>query len=225
MIARSNRRTSQHTRKLIRSFVLIVAVVIILVGFRLIEEIGPERAPGDRFTVVRVLDGDTVELLGGDKLRLLGVDTPERDEPLYHEARAFLENLVLGRAVRLEYGGARRDRYGRLLAFVWTDTLLVNRAILENGLGYLYVFDDSPVHSAEFRSMLDAQKSAIGAKVGLMGLAREPEPYYAAAQSSHRFHRPGCRSIANSSPERARRFATREEALAVGLSPCRNCRP
>lgn len=224
MTSRRLSRSSSIRRLAARAGIVLV-VIILLVAFRMVQEIGPERTPSDRFTVVRVLDGDTVELLGGDKLRLLGVDTPERDEQLYDRATDFLEHLVLGKQVRLEYGGARRDRYGRLLAFAYVDTILVNRAILENGLGYLYVFDDSPIDSPEFASMLAAQRSAIDRRLGLMGLDREPEPYYVASQSSFRFHRPGCRSADNYSPERWRRFGSREEALREGLSPCRSCRP
>ncbi|MDX9858314.1 MAG: thermonuclease family protein [candidate division Zixibacteria bacterium] len=218
-------KLSPSGRRFLRRLAVVVIVVVILVGFRLVQEIGPEREPEARFTAVRVLDGDTIELAGGDLVRLLGVDTPERDEPLFDEARMFVERLVLGRQLRLEFGESRRDRYGRLLAFAYADTVFVNRAIIENGLGYLYLFDDSPSDRAELRAMMAAQQIAIRDRAGLLGLDRAQEPYYIASQSSYRFHRPGCRSAASIAPERTRRFATREEALAAGLSPCRNCRP
>ena len=219
-----SKRSRSKSRRLLPTSLLIL-LIIALVAFRLAEDIGPERTPGDRFVVVRVLDGDTIELAGGDIVRLLAVDTPEKDEPLYDEATRFLERLVLGKAVQIEYAGARRDRYGRLLGYVFVDTLLVNRAIITNGLGYLYLFDDTPIESPEIRSMLAAQQTAIDARVGLMGLPRQAEPIYLASPRGFRFHRPACRSLTSKEPGYYREFTSRVEALGEGLSPCRNCSP
>jgi endonuclease YncB( thermonuclease family) len=225
MTARARRTGRSRSTKLWRTG-LVVGIIVLLVGFRLVEQIGPERHPDDRFTVVRVIDGDTVELLGGDRLRLLGVDTPERDEPLFDEARQFLVELALGRSLELEFAGSRRDRYGRLLAFAYVDdSVLVNKVIIENGLGYLYLFRDSPTDHPAFAAMMQAQRAALDRSLGVMAPVAEPEPYYVASQSSFRFHRPGCRSAETYTPDRWRRFGSREEALREGLSPCRNCRP
>ena len=58
-------RTQGRVKKRIWQAGLILTVVILLVGFRLVEQIGFERHPDDRFIIVRVIDGDTVELAGG----------------------------------------------------------------------------------------------------------------------------------------------------------------
>ncbi|HYO40073.1 MAG TPA: thermonuclease family protein [Nocardioidaceae bacterium] len=71
-----------------------------------------------RFVVARVVDGDTVELVGGQDVRIVGVDTPERGDCGYDEATAAMERLVLGRRVRLTVSDEDRDRYGRLLRYV-----------------------------------------------------------------------------------------------------------
>lgn len=81
--------------------------------------------------VVRVIDGDTLEVLLGDgakeKVRYIGVDTPEAKHPRVgvecfgRQASAFNESLVLGRTVWLELDVQRRDKYRRLLAYVWLD--------------------------------------------------------------------------------------------------------
>ncbi len=203
-------------------FILAVAIA----GFRLVETVGPERSPGDRFVVNRVLDGDTVELLGGDRLRLRGIDTPEKGEPLYDEATKFLRNLTLGKTISLEYGSVRRDRYGRLLAFVFVDdTLLVNRAILAAGLANLYLFKDTPMKHPAITAMFEAQWSAIDSRLGLMGLPREVESVYLASKGSYRFHRPLCRSLRPENLDQYAQFDFRRQALYEGLSPCRNCKP
>jgi endonuclease YncB( thermonuclease family) len=221
-MARSARRKK---RSWLASTVLVVAVACVILLVRLVEEIGPERGPEERFRVVRVIDGDTVELLGGDKLRLLAVDTPERGEPLYDEAVEFLKRHALDRVGEITYGAQRRDRYGRMLGYLLIDTIHINRAILDSGFGCLYLFKDNELESAEVAAMLAAQGRAIDARRGIWGIEHEPEPEYVATAGSFRFHRPGCRSVAERKPGRFRTFATREEALKEGLSPCRNCKP
>ncbi len=73
--------------------------------------------------VLRVIDGDTVELpFGGvdENVRLIGIDTPEtypETEPYGPEASAFTEALLSGQEVYVEIGVEERDRYGRVLAY------------------------------------------------------------------------------------------------------------
>lgn len=97
------------TRKRLTGVAVVFVVAVLILVIRLVEEIGPERQPLDRFLVKRVLDGDTVELLGGDRLRLLAIDTPERGQPLYNEAVRFLDSVSIGRTAEIEFAGRRRD--------------------------------------------------------------------------------------------------------------------
>lgn len=106
-------------------------------------------------TVVHLVDGDTldVEIDGhAERVRLLGVDTPEsvaRDRPnecYGAEASARLAELVpVGTAVHLERDRVARDRYGRLLAYVWRvdDGVLVNLALVEGGFADAVTFGDN----------------------------------------------------------------------------------
>jgi micrococcal nuclease len=70
-------------------------------------------------TVLRVIDGDTLELVGGERVRLIGVDAPEPGRPGALEATHFVRERVEGRTVWLEADGANRDRFGRLRRYVW----------------------------------------------------------------------------------------------------------
>lgn len=101
---------------------------------------------GEQATVLRVIDGDTVDVdLQGERtrVRLLNVDTPETKHPnkmvecLGPEATAFLEDLLPeGTVVGLEYDHERTDKYGRTLAGVYlADDRLVNAEIAREGLG------------------------------------------------------------------------------------------
>ena len=162
---------------------------------------------------------------GGDRVRLLAIDTPERDEPFYDEAKHELAQVTLGKSVRLEYVDNRRDRYGRLLGYAYVDSFFVNKIILENGLGYLYLFEDDDLSNPLNRELLQAQRSAMDRHVGVWSLVKVKEEYYLAKDGSFRLHRPGCQAVAVLKQGHYRTFKTREEGLREGLSPCRICKP
>ncbi|HEX8073523.1 MAG TPA: thermonuclease family protein [Thermoleophilaceae bacterium] len=89
--------------------------------------------------VQRVVDGDTVRLAGLGGVRLIGIDTPEVHggsiECFGPEASAFAQALLpRGTEIRYRVGRRARDRYGRLLAYVWlADGRMVNRLLAERG--------------------------------------------------------------------------------------------
>jgi len=114
--------------------------------------VGPAAAEGHREPVwaycLRVFDGDTIEVLMGrqrERVRLIGVDAPEVNrpgrpgEPFGREAAAFAESLMHHEKLRLEFDEERRDRHGRLLAYVYLeDGLFVNAELIR--LGYAEVY-------------------------------------------------------------------------------------
>lgn len=215
---------SKRRKKAVR-WVGLIVLVLLIVTIRLVEDIGYDVKPTDRFVVTKVIDGDTVELLGGDRVRLLSIDTPEKGELFYDEAKQLLEDLVLGKAARVEFANRRRDRYGRLLGYLYVDTLFVNKIIIDSGLGYLYLFKDTDLKRSETSRLLTAQKIALQAKIGVWSLRKKIENFYIAKDNSFRFHRPGCYSVRQLKEGRYRTFETREEGFLEGLSPCRNCKP
>jgi micrococcal nuclease len=82
------------------------------------------------FPVASVVDGDTIRIMtanGEEVIRLIGVDTPETvhptrgEEPFGREASDFTKQLLEGRSVYLEFDIEQRDRFGRLLAYVYID--------------------------------------------------------------------------------------------------------
>lgn len=99
---------------------------------------------GDEGRVVKVVDGDTIHVLVAgrrEKVRYIGIDTPETKHPTKGRqcfgaaASAFNERLVGGQRVRLERDVQQRDRYGRLLAYVYRrrDGLFVNAELARRG--------------------------------------------------------------------------------------------
>lgn len=132
----------------------------------------PAAAPTDRGVVVAVIDGDTIDLdLGGrtERVRLLGIDTPETvdpDRPVgCHgpEASALTHSLLPeGTAVRLERDEEARDRYGRLLAYVFRvdDGLFVNEAILAAGEAEILSIAPNHAYAAHLAAVADAARAA-----------------------------------------------------------------
>src|SRR3954454_7950734 len=124
------------------SAVLLVLVAILIVrpwedGDR---DDGPASTPA---RVVRVVDGDTVEIeFDGERedLRLIGVDTPETVKPdspvecVGAQASAFTHRELDGREVTVVFGVERRDRYGRLLGYLRLEGRLFNAELVSRGL-------------------------------------------------------------------------------------------
>ncbi|MFH1688386.1 MAG: thermonuclease family protein [bacterium] len=204
---------------------LVIVLLAVMIGNRLFRQPGAPDETAERFHVIKVVDGDTVHLTGGDKLRLAHIDTPEQGEPLYDEATALLTQLTLGKTLHLEFARPRRDKYGRMLASAFVDSIFVGEEILRHGLGYLMLFSQKEYDDPLVQRLLTAQRDAVKSGTGLHGLQRQPEDSYIAGQKGLRFHRPGCRLTRSFTEDQIRTFTSREQALCDGLSPCRSCKP
>jgi len=127
-----------------------------------------------------VIDGDTLVLDDRAEVRLVGTQAPKLPLgrpnyptwPLAPEAKAKLEELVLGRRVGLGYGGADMDRHGRLLAQLWRDDgLWVQGAMVAAGMARVYGFVDN---RALLPELLALEREARAARRGIWANA-----YYA----------------------------------------------
>ncbi|MCJ7827179.1 MAG: thermonuclease family protein [Demequinaceae bacterium] len=92
---------------------------------------------GEEWFVESVIDGDTVVVSREgieETVRFIGIDTPERDECGYGEAREELARMIDGRTVDLVSGAETdRDAYGRLLRYIEIDEVDVGLWLIENG--------------------------------------------------------------------------------------------
>jgi micrococcal nuclease len=106
--------------------------------------------------VVRVIDGDTIELENGERVRYIGINTPETvhpEKPVECFGKAAKERnieLVLNETVRLERDVSDRDQYGRLLRYVYIDDVFVNKALVEEGYAYAYTLPPDVRHADTF---------------------------------------------------------------------------
>lgn len=131
------------------------------------EQAALERGPPGR--VAAVIDGDTLRLEDGREVRLVGIQAPKlplgRADfsawPLADEAKAFLEELALGREVQLGFGGQRGDRHGRVLAHLFAeDGRWLQGALLSAGLARVYSFADNRSLVAEMLALESAARTA-----------------------------------------------------------------
>ena len=146
-----------------------------------------ERYDGKVALVTRIIDGDTLDIAIPDadksttRVRLWGVDTPEVAGPFTEqmhfgpEASTFTHNMMHGHEVRIELSRIdTRDRYGRLLAYVYRADIgeMLNEALLRSGHAYADPRFDHE-HKSEFARL---ERGAREDKVGLWAEAT-PEQY------------------------------------------------
>lgn len=133
--------------------------------------------------VLRVIDGDTIEIEGNVKLRYIGIDTPETKHPTKgvqcfgKEASNKNKELVEGKMIRMEKDISETDRYGRLLRYVWlvedsatnSAGLFVNDYLVREGYAYASTFPPDVAYSKQF---VEAQKEARENNRGLWNLCK-----------------------------------------------------
>lgn len=155
----SQRSANVHLPKWWRRHPLLAVLAIVLLVLSYVDHRGYLGWQGDDrtryqdkvFTCIEVIDGDTIDIDVPDgryeytRVRLRGVDSPEvawaGHEGMYFgpEASAFTKELLLRQAVRIELApGRTRDRFGRLLAYVYDQDTgkLFNGTLIEDGFGY-----------------------------------------------------------------------------------------
>jgi micrococcal nuclease len=115
---------------------------------------GAQHPVQEAHCVVRqVADGDSFRCSDGRRVRLIGIDSPEREHrPFGSKAQqALLGILPPGSGVMLEYDVGLNDRYGRLLAYAWNGSTLVNEAMVRGGWAVLYTVPPNVKYAARFR--------------------------------------------------------------------------
>lgn len=129
------------------------------------------------YPVTRVIDGDTIEVeIDGtaEKIRLIGIDTPEsvhpdqdRNVPYGSIASAFTKEQLSGQSVGLEFDVQERDKYGRLLAYVYLGGKMFNEILLEQGHAVVSTYPPNVKYVEQFTQL---QQQAREQGVGLWSI-------------------------------------------------------
>jgi micrococcal nuclease len=162
------------TRGRLRAAVLVPALAALAAAPLRAQKPGPTADAGPsapvRATAIcvvrRIVDGDTIECHGAGRVRLIGMDTPEPSQRPYgpSASRALRRLLPIGDTVLLERDVELRDRYGRLLAHVWHDSVLVNWWMVREGWAVLLTI---PPNVQYVDRLTDAQARAREERRGL----------------------------------------------------------
>lgn len=200
--------------------------------------------------VTRIIDGDTIEIEGGERVRYIGIDTPETVDPRKPvqcfgvEASKKNKELIEGQMVRLEKDITDRDKYNRLLRYVWVGDTFVNLELVKQGFAQSYSYPPDIKYQDQ---IVAAQQQAREVKRGLWGACpaetkttiTTPPPLPESADSGSCvikgnvsssgekiYHLPGCGSYTKTQINEARGerwFCSESEAQAAGWRRALNC--
>ena len=148
----------------------VVFGALLLMVYWGIESFAPEKTEYIG-SLVSVIDGDTLDVaLDGqiERLRLIGIDTPERDECYYQEAKEALENFFLDSKLVVYYLGVDpKDKYDRWLAYVYTnDNLPVNEYLVSLGFADVMTISPNTKNADRYIQLRDQAKEE---KLGMWG--------------------------------------------------------
>ncbi|MBU7019146.1 MAG: thermonuclease family protein [Theionarchaea archaeon] len=110
-----------------------------------------------------VIDGDTFKLENGETVRLIGIDAPELSQPGGKESREYLTQLILNKGVTLEKGYQDRDKYNRLLRFVYLGNTCINEEMIKQGYAEArYLPSNDPLREYYIQLEIEAETAKAG---------------------------------------------------------------
>lgn len=142
---------------------ILIVVFLISAGFPNFTGFAPSDPRTEAF-VTRVIDGDTIVLEDDERVRLLGIDTPERGEYYFEEAKEKLKEMVDNKTVLLEKDKEERDKYSRLLRYVWLDEILTSLELVREGYARTFMLEQGDKYYEELTA---AELEAIESRLGI----------------------------------------------------------
>ncbi len=148
---------------------LIFVMVLMILGLTSValpddfsfREMGGVEHSLESVKVLRVIDGDTLETSLG-RVRVLGINTPEKNQPYYQEAKNYLLEFE-NKTIEIQRDKEDLDKYQRKLRYVFYEGRFVNGDILEQGLATSFMTEGL----VYFKELIRAEEQA---KVGGLGL-------------------------------------------------------
>ncbi|MBU7046186.1 MAG: thermonuclease family protein [Theionarchaea archaeon] len=116
----------------------------------------------DTLICTAVIDGDTFILETGETVRLIGIDAPELSQPGGEESRKYLARLILNKGVTLKRGYEDRDKYNRLLRFVYLCNLCVNEEMIRQGYAETRYSTENSIRERYIQLEIEAETAKAG---------------------------------------------------------------
>jgi len=147
-------------KKILLNIIILLLIFLSGAGYYQLTGDVTKNSPLVDANVIRIVDGDTIETSLGN-VRLLGINTPEKKQPYYQDAKDFLINQIEGKQIKLELYG--KDKYSRYLGYAFYQEELINKNIIENGLATLYYYNKD----SHYQELKQAEEQARENQVGL----------------------------------------------------------
>ncbi|MBS3074051.1 thermonuclease family protein [Candidatus Pacearchaeota archaeon] len=138
----------------------LIIFTLILTGYLIKDNEEANKTPVElrELTIDRVIDGDTFES-NGSRFRLLGINTPEKNEYLYNEAKNFFKGFEGNSSLFEAYG---LDKYGRTLGYLHFGSLIINKELVLRGLASSYYYGDDSHKKDILKAELSARNNNLG---------------------------------------------------------------
>lgn len=209
-----------------------------------LSTVSPEITPvwsRERVRVTRVIDGDTIEIEDGRRVRYIGINTPETVDPrkavecFGREASAQNRELVEGKEIEMGKDIAEKDKYGRLLRYIWVENLFVNDYLIRQGFAQVMTVPPDVKYQEQLRQAeAEAQEFKRGLwkscplskVVGKIGEGNCEIKGNISSTGEKIYHLPECPSWEKTviSEERGEQwFCSEVEAQAAGWRKAKNC--
>jgi micrococcal nuclease len=158
--------------------ILRTILLLLILGLTIVSCSASPNPEGSSIRVERVVSGQTIEYLDPttptptmQPVRLIGIAAPDLNQaPWGRAARERLRQLTQGQEVLLELGSESRDRYNRVLAYVWLDGVLLNEQLVQEG----YVLAEEQLPNTKYSQQL--QHAQLEARLMERGIWNPQQP-------------------------------------------------
>lgn len=202
----------------------------VLLGYKRYNSLKVESPKSESVMVTNVVDGDTFDTNSGERVRMYGINAPEYPEGcLAENSKKRLGELILNKEIKIINKG--KDNFGRSLGIIYLDKLLVNKAMISEGLA-VYEGQTNP----DDKEMLEMEKANTEAKEAKRELwsskCSQPNPKCAikgnfrAAGNTKVYSLPDCYNydrIVVDPTGRDKWFCTEADAVAAGFVKSKDC--
>jgi len=178
-------------------------------------------APDNVNRVARVIDGDTIELENGERVRYIGINAPEIDHLFGKEAAEANSTLVYGKEIYLQYDDQERDKYGRLLAYVYIDSIFINGWLVEHGYAQILSIPPNLKYQdnlLNLQQIAKEQNRGLWAKTDKKPKEEISDPIVYVTKTGKKYHLANCRYL-----KKSKIPIHLSEALARDYTACSMC--
>jgi len=153
-----------------RKIYLLIFLIFLLIAinYKWLNDFLEEEFSNEQNAVVlRIVDGDTIEIQNKTIVRLFGINTPEKGERYSQEATDFVKEEILNKSVFIEFFG--KDKYYRELGVIFVGGNNFNARIIEKGFANPYILDNKK-YEIVFR---EAWEICIKNKINLCEMSKD----------------------------------------------------